>query len=117
MGGVRIPPNMLYLFFIAHWTLCVFFQSFFQHRYAAHRMYTMGPKTERLFHFLTYLFQGASHLSPRAYAILHPEPHAFSDTADAPSSATAIAARAQEIVSPADNSASSSRTGGRDDMA
>ncbi len=71
---------MIYLFFVAHWTLCVFFQSFFQHRYAAHRMYTMGPKTERLMHLLTYLVQGSSYLSPRAYAILHREHHAFSDT-------------------------------------
>jgi stearoyl-CoA desaturase (delta-9 desaturase) len=71
---------MIYAFFISHWVLCVFFQSFFQHRYSAHRMYTMGPRTERLMHLLTYLVQGASFLSPRGYAILHREHHAFSDT-------------------------------------
>lgn len=73
-------------FFISHWLLCVFFQSFFQHRYAAHRMYTMGPRTERVMHLLTYLVQGSSYLSPRAYAILHREHHAFSDTEKDPHS-------------------------------
>lgn len=67
-------------FFVAHWILSVFFQSFFQHRYAAHRMYTMGPRTEKVMHLLTYLVQGASYLSPKGYAILHREHHAFSDT-------------------------------------
>ncbi|WP_239013917.1 acyl-CoA desaturase [Archangium violaceum] len=71
---------MVYAFFAAHWVLCVFFQSLFQHRYAAHRMFTMGPRTERAMHLLTYLVQGASFLSPRGYAILHREHHAFSDT-------------------------------------
>ena len=74
------------IFFISHWLLCVFFQSFFQHRYAAHRMYTMGPRTERVMHLLTYLVQGSSYLSPRAYAILHREHHAFSDTEKDPHS-------------------------------
>jgi stearoyl-CoA desaturase (delta-9 desaturase) len=75
---------MVYAFFAAHWVLCVFFQSLFQHRYAAHRMYTMGPRTERALHLLTYLVQGASFLSPRGYAILHREHHAFSDTEQDP---------------------------------
>jgi stearoyl-CoA desaturase (delta-9 desaturase) len=71
---------MVYVFFATHWLSTVFFQSFFQHRYAAHRMFTMRPRVERVFHLLTYLFQGASFLSPRGYAILHREHHAFSDT-------------------------------------
>jgi stearoyl-CoA desaturase (Delta-9 desaturase) len=71
---------MVYLFFAAHWILCVLMQSMFQHRYAAHRMYSMGPRTERVMHLFTYLVQGASYLSPRGYAILHREHHAFSDT-------------------------------------
>jgi hypothetical protein len=58
----------------------VFFQSFFLHRYAAHRMYTVSPRVERVLHLLTYLVQGPSFLSPRGYAILHREHHAFSDT-------------------------------------
>src|SRR6267142_158629 len=71
---------MLYVFFFSHWIASVFFQSFFQHRYAAHRMYTVKPRTERVLHLLTYLVQGASYLSPRGYAILHRQHHAFSDT-------------------------------------
>jgi len=71
---------MIYAIFAAHWIASVFFQSFFQHRYAAHRMYTMKPRTERALHLLTYLVQGPSFLSPRGYAILHRQHHAFSDT-------------------------------------
>jgi stearoyl-CoA desaturase (delta-9 desaturase) len=43
-------------------------------------MFTMSRRTERVFHVLTYLSQGSSYLSPRAYAILHREHHAYSDT-------------------------------------
>ena len=71
---------MISLFFAGHWGLSVLMQSLFQHRYAAHRMYTMGPKTERSLHLLTALVQGSSYLEPRAYAILHREHHAFADT-------------------------------------
>jgi len=71
---------MIYVFFFGHWIASVFFQSFFQHRYAAHRMYTMKPRVERFVHLLAYLVQGASYLSPRGYAILHRQHHAFSDT-------------------------------------
>lgn len=71
---------MVYAFFATHWILCVMMQSLFQHRYAAHRMYTMGPRMERAMHLVAYLIQGCSFLSPRAYAILHREHHAFSDT-------------------------------------
>jgi stearoyl-CoA desaturase (delta-9 desaturase) len=70
--------------FAAHWILSAFFQSSFHHRYASHRMFSMSLRTERIFHFLTYLSQGSSYLSPRAYAVLHREHHAFSDTARDP---------------------------------
>jgi stearoyl-CoA desaturase (delta-9 desaturase) len=70
---------MVYAFFAGHWLLSVLFQSLFQHRYAAHRMFTMGPRRERALHLLTWLVQGSSYLNPRAYAILHREHHAFSD--------------------------------------
>src|SRR5258708_8544902 len=43
-------------------------------------MYTMGQRTERVLHFLAWLVQGSSYLSPRGYAILHRAHHAFSDT-------------------------------------
>ena len=75
---------MVYLFFAGHWLLSVLMQSLFQHRYAAHRMYVMGPRTERARHLLTWLLQGSSYLNPRAYAILHREHHAFSDGARDP---------------------------------
>lgn len=67
-------------FFVAHWVLSVFMQTFFLHRYAAHRMFTMSPRAEKVFHLLTFLFQGSSYLNPRGYALLHREHHAFSDT-------------------------------------
>jgi stearoyl-CoA desaturase (delta-9 desaturase) len=68
------------LFFIGHWLLSVFFQTFFLHRYGAHRQFTMSRRWERVFYFATWLTQGSSFLTPRAYAILHREHHAFSDT-------------------------------------
>jgi len=33
------------LLFTAHWVISAFFQSFFHHRYASHRMFTMAPRT------------------------------------------------------------------------
>ncbi|WP_437486925.1 acyl-CoA desaturase [Sorangium sp. So ce1014] len=71
---------------IAHSTLSVFFQTFFLHRYASHRMFTMSTRWERIFHVLTYVTQGSSYLVPRAYAILHRMHHAYSDTPKDPHS-------------------------------
>jgi stearoyl-CoA desaturase (Delta-9 desaturase) len=68
------------LFFVLHWQLSVFFQSFFLHRYGAHRQFTMSRGWERVFHFLTWAVCGASFLNPRAYAIMHRMHHAYSDT-------------------------------------
>lgn len=70
---------MIFLFILIHWQLAVFVQTFFLHRYAAHRMFTMSKGWERFFHLLTYLAQGPSYLNPRGYAILHRMHHAFSD--------------------------------------
>lgn len=67
-------------FFVGHWLLSVFCQSFFLHRYGAHRMFTMSKGWERFFHLLTYASQGCSYLNPRAYALLHRLHHAYSDT-------------------------------------
>lgn len=67
-------------FFVAHWQLSVFFQTFFLHRYGAHRQFSMSKRWERFFHLCTYLSQGSSFLSPRGYAILHRMHHAYSDT-------------------------------------
>jgi stearoyl-CoA desaturase (delta-9 desaturase) len=74
------------IFFVAHWQLSVFCQTFFLHRYGAHRQFTMTKGWERFFHLLTYVSQGSSFLSPRGYAILHRMHHAYSDTAKDPHS-------------------------------
>ncbi|KUG08373.1 acyl-CoA desaturase [Solirubrum puertoriconensis] len=66
--------------FFAHWYLSLFAQSFFQHRYAAHRMFSMHPLWERFFFVFTFLVQGSSFMSPRGYALLHRMHHAYSDT-------------------------------------
>ena len=66
--------------FVGHWYLSLFCQTFFLHRYSAHKMFRMNKFWERFFYLLTYLSQGSSYLSPRAYAILHRMHHAFSDT-------------------------------------
>jgi stearoyl-CoA desaturase (delta-9 desaturase) len=76
------------VFFLAHWQLSVFFQTFFLHRYGAHRMLTMSKGWERFFYVCAYVAQGSSFLSPRAYAILHRMHHAFSDTPKDPHSPT-----------------------------
>jgi stearoyl-CoA desaturase (Delta-9 desaturase) len=73
-------------FFVAHWLSSVFCQTFYLHRYSAHRMFTMSKGWERFFHGMTFVCQGTSFLNPRAYAILHREHHAFSDTPGDPHS-------------------------------
>lgn len=78
--------QIVILFFVLSWYLSLFMQSGFLHRYAAHKMYTMGPKTEKVFFFLTWLFQGPAYLSPSAYGILHRMHHAHTDTPEDPHS-------------------------------
>jgi len=68
------------LFFVLHWQLSVFCQTFFLHRYGAHSQFSMSTRWQRFFYLLTYVSQGASFLHPRAYAILHRMHHAYSDT-------------------------------------
>ncbi len=68
------------LFFVGHWFLSLFSQTFFLHRYAAHRMFTMSRFWERFFYLFTFITQGSSFLNPRAYAIMHRMHHAYSDT-------------------------------------
>lgn len=77
---------VILVFFAVHWYLSLFCQSFFLHRYAAHKMFTMSKFWERFFFMLTYLSQGTSFLSPRGYAILHRMHHAYSDTEKDPHS-------------------------------
>ncbi|MBI3578353.1 MAG: acyl-CoA desaturase [Ignavibacteriales bacterium] len=74
------------LFFIGHWFLSLFSQTFFLHRYSAHRMFSMSKFWERAFYLFTYCTQGSSFLNPRAYAIMHRMHHAYSDTEKDPHS-------------------------------
>lgn len=67
-------------FLIVHWYLSLFSQTFFLHRYGAHKMFTMSKFWERFFHLFTWFTQGSSYLNPRAYAIMHRMHHAYSDT-------------------------------------
>jgi stearoyl-CoA desaturase (delta-9 desaturase) len=72
--------------FVLHWQASVFLQSFFLHRYCAHRQFTMSKGWERFFHFATWAVQGPSYLCPRAYAVMHRMHHAYSDTPQDPHS-------------------------------
>jgi stearoyl-CoA desaturase (delta-9 desaturase) len=74
------------IFFISHWFLSLFFQTFFLHRYASHKMFATSITWERLFYLGTFISQGASFLNPRAYAIMHRMHHAYSDTEKDPHS-------------------------------
>ncbi len=66
--------------FVLLWYASLFFQTFFQHRYAAHGAFKMSKFWEKGFFILTYITQGPSYLSPRAYAIMHRMHHAYTDT-------------------------------------
>ena len=71
---------MMTIFFalILHWYLSLFFQTIFLHRYASHNMFKMTPFVEKVFYFLTFLFQGSSFLHPAAYGVMHKRHHALS---------------------------------------
>ena len=77
---------VIVIFFLAHWFLSLFCQTFFLHRYAAHKMFTMSKFWERTFYIATFITQGSSFLNPRAYAIMHRMHHAYSDTEKDPHS-------------------------------
>lgn len=71
---------VILVFFISHWYLSLFGQTFFLHRYGAHKMFTMNKFWEKFFYLFAWITQGSSYLNPRAYAILHRMHHAYSDT-------------------------------------
>ena len=73
-------------FFVGHWYLSLFSQTFFLHRYSAHKMFRMNKFWEKFFYLFTYITQGSSYLNPRAYAVMHRMHHAFSDTEKDPHS-------------------------------
>ncbi len=74
------------IFFAVHWYGSLFFQTFFLHRYAAHKAFTMSPTWEKIFFVLTFIFQGSNYLSAYAYGIMHRMHHAFADTEEDPHS-------------------------------
>jgi Fatty-acid desaturase len=71
---------VILLFFVSHWYLSLFMQTFLQHRYASHGAFSMSKFWERFFYLVAYLTQGSSYLSPRVYAIMHRMHHAYTDT-------------------------------------
>ncbi len=73
-------------FFLLHWYLSAFAQSFFLHRYTAHKMFHMNPFWEKFFYLFTFITQGSSFLHPKSYAQLHLEHHKHSDTEEDPHS-------------------------------
>lgn len=75
-------------FFIAHWYLSLFSQTFFLHRYAAHKAFTMSRGWEKFFFVVAYITQGSSYLSPWAYGVMHRIHHAHTDTELDPHSPT-----------------------------
>lgn len=77
---------IILVFFLCHWFFSLFFQTFFLHRYASHKMFKMTPFWEKTFYMMTFLSQGSSFLNPRAYAIMHRMHHAYSDTEKDPHS-------------------------------
>lgn len=77
---------IILIFFLSHWFLSLFSQTFFLHRYCSHKMFTLNIFWEKAFYMMTFLFQGSSFLNPRAYAILHRMHHAYSDTEKDPHS-------------------------------
>jgi stearoyl-CoA desaturase (delta-9 desaturase) len=78
--------EVIIVFFIAHWYLSLFFQTFFLHRYASHAAFSMSPVTEKIFFVLTWIFQGSNYLSPYGYGVMHRMHHAYADTPDDPHS-------------------------------
>jgi stearoyl-CoA desaturase (delta-9 desaturase) len=74
------------IFFLAHWFSSLFAQTFYLHRYASHKMFTLNKFWEKAFYIFTWFSQGSSYLNPKAYAIMHRMHHAFSDTEKDPHS-------------------------------
>lgn len=74
------------ILFVTLWYLSLFCQTFFQHRYAAHGAFKMSRNWERFFFIFSYITQGSSYMSPKAYAIMHRMHHAYTDTEKDPHS-------------------------------
>ncbi len=68
------------IFFLLHHYLSLFSQTFFHHRYAAHKMFSMSRAWEKFFFIYSWIAQGSSYLSPYAYGVMHRMHHAHADT-------------------------------------
>lgn len=75
-----------FIFFIIHWYVAFFLQSFFHHRYAAHRHFEMSERTEKFFYIFCFLAHGSSYISPKVFGIMHRLHHMHTDTQDDPHS-------------------------------
>ena len=71
---------------LVHWYTSLFFQSFFHHRYAAHRLCTMSRGWEKFFYWCCFITQGSSYISAGSYGIMHRLHHAHTDTEEDPHS-------------------------------
>ena len=49
-------------------------------------MFKMHPFFEKLFFFMTFIFQGSSFLNPAAYGVMHRRHHSYADTPEDPHS-------------------------------
>jgi stearoyl-CoA desaturase (delta-9 desaturase) len=85
-------------FLIAHWYLSLFSHTFFLHRYACHKSFTMSKFWERFFFVFTYVTQGSSYMSPRVYTILHRLHHAYADTEHDPHSPSFVSNPIQMMI-------------------
>ena len=77
---------IIIIFFLTHWYMSIFMQTFFLHRYAAHNMFTTSKFWEKIFYFFTYISLGSSYLSAYGYGALHRMHHAYTDTEKDPHS-------------------------------
>ena len=77
---------VIIIFFIVHWYVSLFSQTFLMHRYASHGAFQMSKFWERFFYIFAWLTMGSSYLSTRAYATMHRMHHAFADTPKDPHS-------------------------------
>jgi stearoyl-CoA desaturase (delta-9 desaturase) len=74
------------IFFAIHWYASFFLQSFFHHRYGAHRHFLMSARAEKFFFFFCFLVHGSSYMSPGSYGIMHRLHHTHTDTGEDPHS-------------------------------
>jgi stearoyl-CoA desaturase (delta-9 desaturase) len=88
-GGIAYVASIniwIAIFFVIHWYGSLFVQTFFLHRYASHKLFSMTSRQEKIWFIITWIFQGSSWLNQVLYALLHRAHHAFSDTAKDPHS-------------------------------